>query len=89
MDGQSMAQVALVLRVHEKTVLTWVREFCRNGLQGAPHRKPPGRPSKLTPAQKGTLVPLLDAGPVQASFSGACWRSPMIQQLIYARFKVY
>ena len=26
-DGQSCAQVALVLRVHEKTVATWVRGF--------------------------------------------------------------
>jgi transposase len=89
MDGQSVAQVAVVLRVHEKTIMTWLREFCCYGLQGAPHRKPTGRPSKLTPAQKATLVALLDAGPVQAGFSGACWRSPMIQQLIYARFNVY
>jgi len=27
-DGQNIAQVALVLRVHEKTVMTWLREFC-------------------------------------------------------------
>jgi transposase len=88
-DGQSVAQVALVLRVHEKTVMPWLREFCCYGLQGAPHRKPTGRPPKLTPTQKAALVALLDAGPVQAGFSGACWRSPMIQQLIYERFHVY
>ena len=28
MVGQSFAQVAVVLRVHEKTVATWVRMFC-------------------------------------------------------------
>ena len=27
-DGQSLAQVALVLRVHEKTVAAWVWGFC-------------------------------------------------------------
>ena len=27
-DGQSFAQVALVLHVHETTVATWVRLFC-------------------------------------------------------------
>lgn len=89
MDGQSFAQVALVLRVHEKTVATWVQVFCCYGSQGAPRRKPTGRPSKLTPTQKTTLVTLLDEGPVKAGFSGACWRSPMIQQLIFARFGVY
>jgi transposase len=88
-DGQSSAQVALVLRVHEKTVATWIREFCCYGLQGAPHSKPTGRPPKLTPTQKAALARLLDEGPVKAGFSGACWRSPMIQQLICDRFGVY
>ena len=27
-DGQSFAQIALLLRVHEKTVVAWVRTFC-------------------------------------------------------------
>jgi transposase len=88
-DCQSVAQVALILRVHEKTVLTWLQEFCCYGLQGAPHRKPTGRPPKLTPTQKATLMTLIDEGPVKAGFRGACWRSPMIQQLIYERFGVY
>ena len=48
-DGQSFAQVAVVLHVHEKTIATWVRRFCCYGLQGAPRRKPTGCPSKLDP----------------------------------------
>jgi transposase len=87
-DGQSLAQVALVLRVHEKTVATWVRIFCCSGLQGRPRRKPTGRPPKLTPRQKATLVTWIEEGPGKVGFSGACWRSPMIQQLIYDRFGV-
>ena len=87
-DGQDFAQVALVLRVPEKTVATWVRVFCCYGLQGAPHHKPTGRPPKLTPTQNATLVTWIEEGPVKAGFSGACWRSPMIQQLIYDCFGV-
>ena len=87
-DGQSCPQVALVLRVHEKTIMTWIHKFCCYGLQGAPHRKPTGRPPKLTPSQKAALMTLIDEGPVKAGFSGACWRSPMIQQFIYDRFGV-
>lgn len=87
--GQSCAQVALVLHVHEQTVFTWVRLFCCYGLQGKPPCKPTGRPPKLTPTQKAALATLIDAGPVEAGFSGACWRSPMIQQLIYDRFGVF
>jgi transposase len=88
-DCQTFAQVALTLRVHEKTVAAWVRLFCCYGLKGVPRKKPPGRPPKLTPTQKAALITLLDEGPVKAGFSGACWRSPMIQQLIFERFGVY
>jgi transposase len=87
-DGQSFAQVAVVLRVHEKTVATWLYMFCCYGLQGAPRKHSPGRPPKLTPTQKAELATLIDAGPVRAGFRGACWRSPMIQQMIYDRFGI-
>ena len=89
MDGQSFAQVALVLRVHEKTVATWVHRFCCYGIQGAPRPKPTGRPPKLTPTQKAALATWIEEGPVKAGCRGACWRSPMIQQRMYARFGVY
>lgn len=88
-DGQSFAQIALVLRVHAKTVAAWVGVFCCYGIKGAPRKTPTGRPPKLTPTQKAALVTLLDEGPVKAGFTSACWRSPMIQQLIYARFGVF
>src|SRR4029453_5546871 len=88
-DGQSFTEVALVLRVHEKTVAAWVRLCCCYGLQGAPRTQPTGRPPKLTPTQKAARAILIDEGPVKAGFSGACWRSPMIQQLMYDRFGVF
>jgi len=88
-DGQRCAQVAVALRVHEKTVAAWVRGFCCDGLKGAPRQKPAGRPPKLTPTQTAALATLIDAGPLKAGFSGACWRSPMIPQLIDERFGVF
>jgi transposase len=88
LDGHSVAQVAGVLRVHEKTVVHWVCAFCCSGLDGVPHKKSPGRPPKLTPRQQEALATLIEEGPSKAGFSGACWRSPMIPQLIYDRFGV-
>src|SRR5262249_15793278 len=58
LDGQSFAQVALVLRLHEKTVATWFAAFCCYGLQATPRTQPPGRPPKLTPTQKAALATL-------------------------------
>jgi transposase len=89
MDGQSFAQVAVVLRVQEKTVIQWVGVFCCYGLQGAPRQQPTGRPPQRTPTQHAALATLIDEGPVKAGFSGACWRSPMMQQLIHDRFGVF
>jgi transposase len=88
-NGQSFAEVAVVLRVHEKTVAAWVRAFCSYGIKGAPRHTPTGRPPKLTSTQKAALAALIDEGPIKAGLSGACWRSPMIQQLIYERFGVF
>jgi transposase len=90
-EGQQLdnAQIALVLRVHEKTVATWFAAFCCYGLQDTPRTKPTGRPPKLTRTQQAVLATLIEEGPVKAGFSGACWRSPMIQQLIVERFGVY
>jgi transposase len=88
-NGRSFAEVAGVLRVHEQTVAAWIRRFCCEGLQGVPRQKPTGRPPKLTPMQKAALTTLIDEGPIKAGFRSACWRSPMIQQLIYDRFGVF
>jgi transposase len=81
--------VALVLRLQEKTVASWVRGFCGDGLPGAPRPRPTGRPPTLTPAQNAELLTLIDAGPLQAGFRSACWRSPMMQPLIGDRFGVF
>jgi transposase len=39
--------------------------------------------------KKEELVRLIDQGPAAADFTSACWRSPMIQQLIFDRFGVF
>jgi hypothetical protein len=88
-EGQSVAPGAVVLRGHEQTGRPWRRACCCYGLQGAPHRQPPGRPPTLTPTPKAARVARREAGPVQAGFSGACGRSPMIQPRLYERVNVY
>jgi transposase len=79
----------LILRVHEKTVVAWVRVFYCYGITGAPRKKPRGRPPKRSSTQNEALATLIDEGPLKAGFRGACWPSPMIQQVIYDRFSLF
>jgi transposase len=87
--GQSCDDVARTLRVTPKAVHQWLRRLLVEGRHGWQRNKSPGRPPKLTKAQQHELAQLIDAGPLQAGFTSACWRSPMIQQLIYERFGVF
>jgi hypothetical protein len=88
-DGQSVAPIALIRRVHEQTVAAWGRVCCGDGITGVPRPKPRGRPPQLTPTPKAARATRRDEGPVKAGFSGACWRSPMIQPVIYARLGLF
>ncbi len=88
MDNQSFEAVACVLKVTVKTVGEWVRLFLCYGIKGAPRRRSPGRPPKLTTAQKQELRRLIEAGPQAAGFSASAWRTLLIQHLILDRFHV-
>lgn len=85
MAGQHCETVARTLQVTPPTVREWLRLFLCYGVKGAPRRKSSGRPAKLSKAQQAQLARLIEAGPRAAGFSGACWRSPMVQQLIHDR----
>ena len=80
--GQSCAQVAFVLHVHEKTVATWVRLFCCYGLQG----KPPGEwpPSCQAASSRAASEAVLDTGGAGAMLTPCprlshCWASQLLQ----------
>ncbi len=88
MDNQSYEQVAGVLKLNLKTVDEWVRLFLCYGTKGAPRRKSPGRPPKLTKTQKEELARLIEAGPQAAGYAAGAWRTPLVQGLIRDRFQV-
>ncbi|MGH9902196.1 MAG: IS630 family transposase [Pyrinomonadaceae bacterium] len=85
---QETAQAALVLQLSVAQVEAYVHKFLCYGVRGVAFTKPAGRRPKLTTAQRRELCRLIEAGPPACGFSGACWRSPLIQQLIKERFAV-
>ena len=87
-EGVSKKEIASMLKVSAEAVRLWLRGFLLRGVKGLETKKPPGRPSRLTKSQKRELGKIIDQGPAKAGFNGNCWRSPMIQHLIYKKFAV-
>lgn len=85
---QETQQAALVLQLSVAQVEAYVHKLLCYGVQGVSFKKPSGRRPKLTKAQQQKLCRLIEAGPEACGFSGACWRSPMMQQLIKDQFSV-
>lgn len=88
-EGLPYEVIASTLNVIEKTVIRWVKTFLLKGPGGLISLKSSGRKPKLTKSQKKELSRIISRGPAKAGFPGACWRSPMIQTLIYDRFGVF
>ena len=85
---QETEQAAVVLDLSVAQVEGYVHKFLCYGVHGVAFKQPSGRRPKLTAEQQWELCRLIEAGPQAGGFSGACWRSPMIQQLIKDRFGV-
>lgn len=85
-DDHLISTIASILKVDERTVHRWIGIFLLNGPNSLKPQKSPGRPPKLTKTQKKELDQIITKGPAKAGFPGACWRSPMIQDVILKKF---
>ena len=80
--------------LHVDCIYKWLQAFSVERLDSLTYGAAPGRACKLTPGQKQRLCPkqrlcqLLDAGPQAAGFTGACWSSVLVAELIRREFQV-
>lgn len=88
-SGYNINEVAEIMRLSYKTVYQWLSKYLRENVGGLINKKKIGRPSKLTKSQRNTLVKLIETSPEANGFTGSCWRSPMIQELILQKFNVF
>lgn len=88
-EGYIQKDIADVLGVSCESIRIWIKKYLTDGPEGLRSNKSPGRPSKLTKNQKKELEKIIEDGPQKAGFSAACWRSPMIQQIIHQKFNVF
>jgi transposase len=77
-----------MLGLGEQTVRDYRNRFLLKHLASLTYKRPPGRPSKLTKAQRRDLANVIKAGPQAAGYTSGCWNTPMIQDFIQRRFGV-
>ena len=88
-NGVDDAVIISVLQVSQEAIRLWTIAFLSTGPEALKSKKSPGRKPKLTKTQKKELKQMIVTGPQQAGYLSACWRSPMIQDLIYRKFGVF
>ncbi len=86
--GYQCKEVSEIIHCSTDTVREWLGDFLIRGLDFLKNKKSPGRPPKLSLAQRIKLQQMILDGPEQAGFDGGCWRTPMIQHLIEKTFGV-
>src|ERR671933_773839 len=87
-EDMRVHDVAEMLHLGAHTVRDYRNRFLVQHMASFTYTQPPGRPSKLTKAQRGELAALIKAGPQAAGYTSGCWHTPMIQDLIQSRFGV-
>jgi transposase len=85
-EGKTHREVGAMLKVHEKTVLTWLRRFRAGGVAGLAERPGRGAKRRLGADQEPRLKALIDEA--QAQRSGGRLTGEEIRGLVAEHFGV-
>ncbi|MEW5994553.1 MAG: winged helix-turn-helix domain-containing protein [Candidatus Zixiibacteriota bacterium] len=66
----------------------WYQAYQENGLEGLKPQPTPGRPPRLTPAQKEGLVKALLKGPLAAGYRTDLWTLQRVTEVIERRYGI-
>jgi transposase len=86
--GLSQSQVARKFGVSRTTASRWNRSLSGKGVEALKKRRAPGRPSRLTAEQIGSLKELYQGGPRAAGFESDRWTTSRFAEAILARFAI-
>lgn len=87
-DGQSRAEAAAVGLMDRQTLRDWVIRFNADGPAGPIDKSSPGRPPKLTPAQKQEVRQWVEEGPGPHDPRLVRWRRADLAGAIEDRFAI-
>lgn len=87
-DGMDREEAARIGGMDRQTLRDWAHRFNERGPDGLINAKPPGRPSKLSAAQKEELRQLVEAGPDPQADGVVRWRCVDLKRVLGERFVV-
>ena len=87
--GISCREAARVLGDAPRTVENWVHRFEKHGLAGLSEGERPGRPARLSPAQRATVEAALRQSPAEAGVEGGgVWDGQTLSRYLAQEFEV-
>lgn len=87
-DGMSREEAARIGGMDRQTLRDWVHAFNKDGAGGLINAKSPGRPSKLSAAQKAEIKALAEQGPDFEKDGVVRWRRIDLARIAKDRFGV-
>ena len=87
--GWKQSDIAAALGVTKGAVSQWLKRAGQGGKEALRSRPTPGRPARLSAAQKAQLPELLKQGPDAFGFKGDVWTAERVAALIERTFGVH
>ena len=87
-QGKSLSETADAVGASHSSVSRWRQAYQEGGWEGLRPRPTPGRPSKLSEAQKQVLRKVLEDGPLAAEYPTDLWTLRRVAEVIRKRFGV-
>jgi transposase len=88
LEGKDRETAAETCGMVRQTLRDWVHRYNAEGLAGLKNRKAPGRPCRLTAAQKAELAALVEKGPDAEEDNVVRWRCADLMRRIEEMFGV-
>jgi transposase len=82
-DGGTRSEAARIGGVTLQIVRDWVLKFNAAGPAGLIDRKPPGRPSRLTDADRAAVAAMIENGPIPSVHGVVRWRVIDLSQWLW------
>jgi transposase len=87
-DGRSAIDMAKEAHVDRSAVAKWIAWYNADGAEGLRGKPLPGRPPRLSEAQRAEVARVVEAGPQAAGFQSGVWTGALVGQWIERQFGV-